>query len=133
MDDGGVTYVYNGERKKYKNIEEWVTTENLDILYPHKLPDGLAVRNIFVAGEGETLTYNISFTDGVSGIAIMHKAEDVSALHKESEVFVTPQGVIAYVLIRDSIIVSTTVHNGWTYYITTNTMDNLKIILDNLY
>ena len=133
IDENGITYVYNGERKKYNSIEDWVVSENLDILYPHELPDGLTVKNIFVAGEGETLTYNISFTDGISGIAIMHKAEDVSALHKESEIFVTPQGVISYVLIRESIIVSTTVHNDWTYYITTNTMDDLKIILDNLY
>ncbi len=133
VDDGGVTYVYNGERKKYKNIEEWVTTENLDILYPHKLPDGLAVRNIIASGDGDALKYNIVFDDGVTWITVNHGEIDVSSIHNDSEEYVNSQGIISYILIRDEFIVSTIVHDGWTYYVNITTMDDLKIILDNLY
>ncbi len=133
IDDGGVTYVYNGERKKYKNIEEWVTTENLDILYPHKLPDGLAVRNIIASGDGDALMYNIAFDDGNTWITIYRKEIALSTLHEDSEIYVNSQSITSYILMRGEIFVSTTVHDGWTYYVTTTTMDDLKTILDNLY
>ncbi len=133
VDDGGVTYVYNGERKKYKNIEEWVTTENLDILYPHKLPDGLAVRNIIASGNGDDMMYNIAFDDGITGIVISCDTGKLPTISDKSEKLVNPQGIITYILTRGELIVSTTVHDGWTYYVTAATMDDLKIIFDNLY
>ena len=133
IDDGGVTYVYNGERKKYDSIEDWVVSENLDILYPHKLPDGLAIRIITGSNEWETSIYNIAFYDGVTTIKFYAYEIDTSTLHKESEIYISPQGITSYILIREEVMVSTTVHNGWTYYVTANTMDELKIILNNLY
>ena len=41
MDDGGVTFIYSGKRSTYESIEELIQKENIDILYPHNLPEGL--------------------------------------------------------------------------------------------
>ena len=133
IEDGGLTYVYNGERKKYDSIEDWVVSENLDILYPHKLPDGLGIRNIISSNDGDTAMYNIAFEDGLTTIKIFAHEIDISTLSKECEVYINPQAITSYILIREKVIVSTTVHDGWTYYVTANTMDNLKNILNNLY
>lgn len=133
LGSGGVTFVYNGEMKKYKNIEKLVESENLDIIYPHTLPDGLDVKAISIAGEETELTYSISFVDNITSIVICHGEIDLSKLSDESEIFTNTHGVISYILIRDNTVVSTTTHGGWTYYITTNTMEDIKEILQNFY
>ncbi len=133
MDDGGVTYVYNGERTKYKNIEEWVTTENLDILYPHKLPDGLAVRNIIASGDGDALMYNIAFDDGITGIVVSHDTGTLPTISDKSEEFKNSHNIISYILPANDAITSVIVHNGYIYYITAADKAQMITILENLY
>ncbi len=133
IDGDGVTYVYNGERKRYDSIEDWVASENLDILYPHKLPDGLVIRNIIASNNGEVPMYNISFDDGITGIVILHNEIDTSTLHKESELYENNYGILSYILTSENAVTSVIVHNGYTYYISTNTLDDMMSILENLY
>ena len=132
VDDGGVTYMYYGERTKFKNIEEWVESENLDILYPHDLPEHLKIKTI-VSIDEESNVYTIALTDDRTTIDINFGEIDISTLSAKSEVFINSHNITSYVLVNEEIIVSTTVHNGWTYYITANTMDDMKTILENLY
>lgn len=133
IEDGGLTYVYQGKTTTYKNMEELVKTEELGILSLHNLPQELRIKTIVVAGEGKDLVYSISFEDGAATIKIYAYEIDISTLSKQSEAYVNERNIVSYMLIRDKTTVSTTVHDGWTYYITTNTLENLKIILENLY
>lgn len=133
IDGEGVTYIYSGKASTYQSIDELVQKENLDILYPHDLPDSLRIKSIIGSGEGDGLIYNIAFSDGVTGIDIESGEIDISTLYKESEKFVNSQNITSYILVNEEKVVSTTVHNGWTYYITANTVDAMKVILENLY
>lgn len=133
IDGDGVTYVYNGERKRYDSIDEWVVSENLDILYPHKLPNGLAIRNIIASNNGDTSMYNIAFDDGITGIVILHNEIDTSTLHKESQLYENNYGILSYILSSENAVTSVIVYNDYTYYISTNTLDDMISILENLY
>ena len=133
VNSGGVTYVYNGKMKEYKNIEKLVESENLDIIYPHTLPDGLDVKAISIAGEGNDTMYFISFTDNLTTISVYSYEIDVSGLSDESQVYVNQQNITSYIIEDNICVTSTTIHNGWTYYITASTMEDIKEILQNFY
>ena len=42
----GVTVVMNGEYRKYSTIEDALKEENIDILYPSYLPDGIVIEKV---------------------------------------------------------------------------------------
>ena len=46
VDDNGITYSYNGQAVIYKDINELLEKEQLDILYPSKLPEGVELKNV---------------------------------------------------------------------------------------
>lgn len=43
-----VTFYHSGETKDYASIEELIETEDLDILYPEKLPEGIYITKVKV-------------------------------------------------------------------------------------
>ena len=43
---GGLTFINRGEATKYDSIEELLAAEELDIMYPTELPDGLYIEKI---------------------------------------------------------------------------------------
>lgn len=133
VDDGGVTYINRGETHGYQTIDELIQQEEIDILYPHDLPEHLKIKSITSAGEEQNLKYSVAFVDGTTGISINPDELDVSTLFDQTEKFVNSKNITSYIKIRRDTVVSTTVHNGWTYYITATTMDDMKIILENLY
>ncbi len=47
----GITFYNTGESKKYSSIEELMEKENLDIMYPTKLPDGVYIETVTVADD----------------------------------------------------------------------------------
>lgn len=133
VDDGGVTFINRGETHRYQSIGELVENEGLDILYPHNLPEGLKIKTIIRTGKDNDQVYTIGFADGITTINIDFGEGDISTLSDKSEIFTNSKGITSYILAKEEMVISTTVHNGWTYYITTNTIVNIKIILENLY
>ncbi len=51
---GEITFVRNGDTTKYSDIEEMLTKEKLDILYPSKLPEGVKIEQVRIVEESET-------------------------------------------------------------------------------
>lgn len=133
IETSGVTFRYLGKTATYQTIDELIQNEGLDILYPHELPEELKIKSITGSGEDTDLVYSIAFFDGITGIDISYGEGDVSSLSNKSEIFVSSKNITSYILTKDNTVISTTVYNGWTYYITTNTMDDMKTILENLY
>lgn len=133
IEDGGLTYVYYGQRETFKSIEEWVNAQNLDILYPHDLSKHLQIKTIVATDEAGRQIYSMAFVDGVTGIRINSGETDASALHKESKLYENNYGILSYILSSDAAVTSVIVYNGYTYYITTNTLDDMMSILENLY
>lgn len=132
IDDEGVTYLYRGVTETYKDMAELVEKEKLGILYPHELPSELKIKTISAFGEGSPSSYMISFTDEETTISIRAGEIDTSML-THCEPFVNDKEITSYIDTQDDTFISTTVHNGWTYYITANNKDHLMTILENLY
>lgn len=133
VEDGGVTYTYHGERIDYRNIDELVEKENLDILYPHNLPDELVIKYLFSAGEGDATTYTIGFVDNLATLRIRYGEDDASIVSDKSKVYVNEKDIASYIQFDNSIFTSVTIHNGYTYYVTTYNESHMTMILDSLY
>jgi hypothetical protein len=110
-----------------------IQKEKLGILYPHDLPDALKIKFISSAGEGDSLLYSISFIDNLASIDINIGEGDVTKLIGVTDSFVNSHNISSYISYEGNILLSTTVYNGWTYYITATSMENLITILENLY
>lgn len=133
VDSEGITFVHRGKTREYNSLEELVTSENLDILYPHNLPDELKIEFIRSMGAGDSLVYSISFIDNIASISIKAGEIDISQLSTDSEMFESTKNVISYLLAEGEVFTSVTVYNGYTYYVTTYNRSHLTIILENLY
>lgn len=92
-----VTYIKNGVGTVYSDISELVEKENLNIMYPHKLPDGLEVTKV-VRVETEDIV-SVVFSDVKTSIRIKFNAENLDEYTNTSEVC-TYNGVNFYVVIH---------------------------------
>ena len=45
-DENAITYIYNGKTVDYSSLEEWQKTENIKMMYPSILPEGVYVDRI---------------------------------------------------------------------------------------
>lgn len=52
-DYGELTFIRNGEARTYDNIEDCLGEENLDILYPTWLPDGVSIECVKIINDVE--------------------------------------------------------------------------------
>lgn len=132
FEDSGVTYVNAGKTEMYKNIEELIQCENLNILYPHSISEELQIKFIMSSGD-ENPTYNIGFVDGLASINITSSEENIVKISDQSEVYLNDEGIVSYILSDDEIFTSVTIYNGYTYYVTTYNESHMIMILDSLY
>ena len=65
VDKDGFTFEYLGENKQYTDIKDVLSDQNLDIMYPSVLPDGVAIEKVYLieafSGEEEgklIITFN---------------------------------------------------------------------------
>ena len=48
IDKDGYTFEYLGENKQYTDIKDVLSDQNLDIVYPSVLPDGVAIEKVYL-------------------------------------------------------------------------------------
>ena len=48
IDKDGFTFEYLGENKQYTDIKDVLSDQNLDIMYPSVLPDGVAIEKVYL-------------------------------------------------------------------------------------
>ena len=48
IDKDGYTFEYLGENKQYTDIKDVLSDQNLDIMYPSVLPDGVAIEKVYL-------------------------------------------------------------------------------------
>lgn len=72
----GITVIREAETKNYPDIESWLQEENLDILYPSILPDGVSIDRIFQStrGAGEV---RIIFTFNTPDVRLLAQNYDL--------------------------------------------------------
>lgn len=133
LDMDGMTFTRHGEKKKYRNIEELIQAENLDILIPNKLPDEMSIVSITVVNTDGKDEYYISLSDRTASVLASVGEIDVSMLSDKAVIYENNYGIVSYITDDGNLYSSVTVHNGWTYYISVFDKSQLITILDNLY
>ena len=76
IDKDGYTFEYLGENKQYPDIKDVLSDQNLDIMYPSVLPDGVAIEKIYLTesfSEEEEGKLIITFNDKNISCVISNK------------------------------------------------------------
>jgi len=133
VSEDGVTYVYAGETINYQSIDDLIQSEKIDILYPHNLSDNLKIKSVIGITNESGSEYYISFVDEAVSFSIKSGEIDVSKLSDRCETYTNSHAIVSYILTNENQIVVTTVHNGWTYYISAFNTESIYVILDSLY
>lgn len=68
--ENDITYIHNDTKAVYSSIEELASSEELDILYPTALPDGVKIKNIYSYGGESEIIYGIQFSSDVYSIGV---------------------------------------------------------------
>jgi len=130
IEENGITLLHNGKTTVYSSIEDLIATEQLEIMYPSKLPDGVYITEVrMVPREDGKETVEIKTTDKNILICIELATGNVDntyedcELYRESdrEFFVQKQASFAVCCFKENF-----------YYIQSDCYENLIIIIDNM-
>ena len=127
VDQGDITFIYNGELVQYDSVTSFLKNEKLDIMYPRSLPDGVTFEKISVENSGnEDFKVFFSLSEGSSVcVQNIHTVMD-----KDHPFFVTPNGLLFYIIHENYAI-----HFAEEYQYTVFCEDEqlMKIIMEEIY
>lgn len=137
----GITIINEGESISYSSNEEFVNKENLNILYPTKLPENIQIIQIAVSGSYDS-NYNYSsefrrvfyVTNNNNTNIIVNTNPNVSRdfLENPNLKIETIGSYECYIDCFDNLIQCTFIYNDITYTVKTTTHDSLVTIITNL-
>ena len=85
IDIDGITFTNGGKVKEYKTIDELLADNQIDIMYPHELPEGVYIEDVYVSEEG-LFPIVIVFNDSRNGLSIYkNKEERIENLKSDTE------------------------------------------------
>jgi hypothetical protein len=133
VDDNGITYSYNGQAVIYKDIHELLEKEQLDILYPSKLPDGVELKNVQRSIDNNTESIFFTYNDTKVSIYIklnFHDEFNASELYQKHVV----GDITAYYWQDEALTryVAVFLVDNTYYFISAKDESSLLYILDNL-
>lgn len=125
----GLTFYRNKETTKYSSIEQMIDEEELDIMYPTVLPDGITIENIryIVEADGKE-TVRFFTNDTNTNVKIVLSSEPT--IGERTEVLET-DGKTYFIQRGDQILVAFVRDNN-TYYIAAKTVDDAFLIIENM-
>lgn len=134
IDVNGISVYMHGENKKYKDIEDAILNENLNILYPSELPENVTPKEIMIYQvdfneevvfifNNADFSYSVTFKGNLSN-DIKNNASEIIEIN-EKECFITdiPEVNITQIFF---------VHNDNLYYLSYNNKQELIEIIENL-
>lgn len=131
IDENGVTYTYMGETKKFENIEELFSFENISIFYPAGISEDIYIKNVIYTEVNGTPCYSIGFnTEDISMWVQIGNAKTFSP-STEYEVYTNSIGTFYISQINDVCKVTGIISEDRYNITVTNVMD-VKDILDSL-
>ncbi len=132
--ENGITFENLGEIKRYENVEQVIENEDLDILLPPKLPNGLEIDLIKVYNiDGLNETF-ISFNNENLSCSIKHNTDiPIDVLNNYNEE-IKVDNLHCYIFNLDDVDIVQVyfVHNGNCYKYTYNDKQVLLEIIENL-
>ena len=127
VDQGNITFIYNGELIQYDSVASFLKNEKLDIMYPHSLPDGVTIEKISVDNSGDE-DFKVSFTLSEGSSVCVESGHTV--VNKDHPFFVTQNGLLFYIIHGDYAV-----HFAEEYQYTVSCEDEqlLKTIIEGIY
>ncbi len=128
-----ITIINGTESKSYKNLEELLEYENLDIMYPAWLPDGVTITKVWQTTISDN-NWILSFycTDGQLKISIENNYS--TNIEQTTDVIIYENNnFLYYILETNEKTYQAVCHfEGYEYIIEYSNYDNLIIILNNM-
>lgn len=128
VEQNGILVTNNGTVTEYKNIEEFIEKENLDILYPHDLPKNLKIETILCLSESE---YTIVFSENQASIFIRKAGSDAKPSKYATQI--TYNNITFHIVENENKFYATAHHNSWIYDIETPSHKTLAQILESIH
>ena len=86
MKEGAVTLIHNGEAAEYSSMEELVRAEQLDILYPAELPEGVSITEVrMITDAGGKEIIEIQMSDVQTTIQVYLETNGTNGTYRDSE------------------------------------------------
>ena len=131
INEDGFTFYNAGVPKEYTSIEEMLKSEDLDIMYPAKLTEGVKIKNVEVMlNERGNKEIGIRTNDYNTHIIVEDKINESVSSNNNGSVY--EKNGIDYYIFKREIYFATCNHNGKYYYIQANSYDELVLIIDNM-
>lgn len=132
VDQDGFTFEYLGENKQYTDIKDVLSDQNLDIMYPSLLPDGVAIEKVYLteafSGEekGELI---VTFNDKDISCVISNK-NSVNIVPEKLEEYTTDYLVFYIQLITpEKRYQAVAQSDGMEYSISCSNYENLVTLM----
>lgn len=123
------TFYHSSYFKKYDSIQQMVASENLDIMYPTRLPDGVYIESIRLTDNtnGNNMVQMSTNTSSVNILIELNAGEFISSEYEKYE----HNKIIYYIRIKEEYS-ATCYYKTNKYYISANTYEDLILIINNM-
>lgn len=130
IEGNGITLIHRGESTFYPSIEDLIIAEQLDIMYPSKLPDGVSITEVrMMPREDGKETIEIKTTDKNVLIYIDLSIESTSDTFADCEK-IEINNTNYY--IHKEYLFAAACYNGNYYYIQANNYENILWIINHM-
>lgn len=130
IDIDGITFTNGGKVKEYKTIDELLADNQIDIMYPHELPEGVYIEDVYVSEEG---MFPIEMALSNNGMIFIYDTdiEDYEKLKTISD-GIEVNGNIFYVKQTHEQWTALVYDDLYMYQITCSSREDLQIIMEGL-
>lgn len=130
IDIDGITFTNGGKVKEYKTIDELLADNQIDIMYPHELPEGVYIEDVYVSAEG---LFPIEIALSNNGMIFIYDTdiEDYEKLKTISD-GIEINGNIFYVKQTHEQWTAWVYNDLYMYQITCSNREDLQIIMEGL-
>lgn len=133
VDIDGRTFVNDGEVKPYTSIDALFAENDIDILYPHTLPDGVYIEEIYVRKE-TLFPIDIVLSAPCGGMIRIYKNGEEGAEIQRSDTEtaeVAGNGTVFYVVQTHELWTASAKDGAYTYYISCADREYLQTIIED--
>ena len=133
VDIDGRTFVNDGEVKQYASIDALLAENDIDILYPHTLPDGVCIEEIYV-GKETLFPIDIVLSAPCDGMIRIYKNGEEGAEIQRSDTEtaeVAGNGTVFYVVQTHELWTASAKNGAYTYYISCANRECLQTIIED--
>ncbi len=131
INEDGFTFYNAGVPKEYTSIEEMIKSEDLDIMYPAKLPEGVKIKKVEVVLNERGNDWIGIITNDINVSISIEKNVKESDGWLDSEPKYEKNGVAYHIVCRDGVCGATTYYNGDCYNIKAKNYEDLILMIDS--